>query len=36
MAFVRELAELRAGPRGRLSRLLGDPAAAIERELAAR
>jgi hypothetical protein len=36
LAFVRELAELRPGPRGRLSRLLGDPAAAIERELAAR
>jgi hypothetical protein len=35
LAFVHELAELRGGPRGRLSRLL-DPAAAIERELAAR
>jgi hypothetical protein len=36
LAFVRELAELRARPRGRLARLLGDPAEAIERELAAR
>jgi hypothetical protein len=36
LAFVRELAELRSRGPGRLARLLGDPAAAIERELAAR
>jgi hypothetical protein len=35
LAMVRELVDLRRRP-GRLSRLLGDPAAAIERELAAR
>jgi hypothetical protein len=34
LAFVRELVELRARPRGRVARLL-DPAGAIERELAA-
>jgi hypothetical protein len=36
LAFVRELAELRSRAPGRLSRFLADPAAAIERELAAR
>jgi hypothetical protein len=36
LAFVRELAELRVRAPGRFARLLGDPAAAIERELAAR
>jgi hypothetical protein len=35
LALVHELVDLRMRP-GRLSRLLGDPAAAIERELAAR
>jgi hypothetical protein len=40
LAFVHELVELRARPRGRFARLLGDPAAAIaaalEREPVAR